>query len=73
MEDNHLNRIGAQVGGERRLWGTNVDGIYITIMVGVHMTIWEKAIRKQREKNKLRQSEQFISRESKASTPKRKS
>jgi hypothetical protein len=49
MEYDHLNCIGAVIGRRRReIGGTNINWIYITIVIRVHMAVGKKAIREQR-------------------------
>ena len=40
---------------------TYIDGIYLSLMEGVHMTIREKSIGEQRKENKFGKSEEFVS------------
>ena len=40
---------------------TYIDRICLSLMEGVHMTIWEKSIGEQRKENKFWKSKKFIS------------
>jgi hypothetical protein len=41
--------------GGRRNGVTNVDWVYVSIVVGVHVPIWEQAIGKEGEEDKFRE------------------
>jgi hypothetical protein len=45
----------------RRGGATDIYWIYIAVVVGVHVAIWEEAIWKEGEKDELGQSKQFVS------------
>ena len=45
---------------------TNIYRVYVSVVVRIHMAIWEEAIGEERQENKLRQCEQFIPRQCEA-------
>lgn len=69
MVTDRLNGVEADVGRRREIGGTNIDGVYITIMILVHVAIGEESVRKQRKKDKFRESEELITRKSEARSP----
>jgi hypothetical protein len=52
----------------KRLGTTYIYWIYITIMVGVHVPIWEKTIRKEREEYEFRERQKLIARQGESSS-----
>ena len=69
--DEELVSLGTQTAA-RNLRGickiTHVNGVNVTLMEGVHVTVREETVREQGQKNKFRKSEEFIPRESKPCT-----
>jgi hypothetical protein len=49
------------MGRGRRNRGTNVDWVYISFVVGVHVAIGEQAIGEEGEENELGKSQKLIS------------
>lgn len=64
MIANHLDSIGA--GRRRESGGTNVDGVDITVVILIHVTVGKKAIGKERKKNKFRERQKLIAGQRKA-------
>lgn len=50
-----MNGVCARVGRRGETGGTNVDWVYITIVIRIHVTIGEEAVGEKREKNEFRQ------------------
>lgn len=68
MVQDHLDGVAASVGRRGEIGGTNIDRVYITVMVRV-VAVREQAVRKERKKDKFREGKQFIARKSESSSP----
>jgi hypothetical protein len=44
----------------RKMGVTDIDWVYISIVVGVHVAIWKEAIRKEGEKDKFWKGQKLI-------------
>jgi hypothetical protein len=44
MVQDHLKRVAAGIRGGREIRGTNVDWVYITVVIRVHVAIGEEAV-----------------------------
>jgi len=49
------------LGRGRGIGVTNIDWVYVSIVVGVHVAIWKEPIGEKREQDKFRKRQQFVS------------